>query len=76
MRQSSIKSKPTKQIKKLNKSKTFTLNLELTDNEYKENSKGKLMDVSAIKSEKESVSNSDLNSNKFERENGSITSRE
>jgi hypothetical protein len=52
------------------------LNLELADNDYKENSKGKLMDVSAIKSEKESVSNSDLNSNKFERENGSITSRE
>ena len=71
-----MKSKPTKQSKKLNKSKTFTLNLELADNEYKENSKEKLMDVSAIKSEKESVSNSDLNSNKFERENGSITSRE
>ena len=71
-----MKSKPTKQSKKLNKSKTFTLNLELADNEYKENSKEKLMDVSAIKSEKESVSNSDLNSNKFERENGSIISRE
>ena len=71
-----MKNKPTKQSKKLNKSKTFTLNLELADNEYKENSKEKLMDVSAIKSEKESVSNSDLNSNKFERENGSIISRE